>query len=165
MGKKSTQISIVCPRRLAELKASRKDDLIPRVLLARVSVFQVFEVSTLACLGSVIESVLLNHIFFTDSGSRVLSKEGSGLMGGHSDQQRQLQLQHQGKRSHFDIFSATSEQMLNLLVMQNTSAASLTSPNFQMPENLSTKCIAVKLEIPLRCEISFIDYEVNFIDY
>ncbi|VDK20575.1 unnamed protein product [Taenia asiatica] len=63
------------------------------------------------------------------------------------------------KKSRFDIYSASSDQLLNLLVMQNTSNASLTNPGFQMPANLTTKCVAVKLEIPLRCDVSFIDYE------
>ncbi|KAL5108666.1 putative cleavage and polyadenylation specificity factor subunit 2 [Taenia crassiceps] len=63
------------------------------------------------------------------------------------------------KKLRFDIYSASSDQLLNLLVIQNTSNASLTSPGFQMPSNLTTKCVSVKLEIPLRCDISFIDYE------
>lgn len=65
------------------------------------------------------------------------------------------------KKSRFDIYSASSDQLLNLLVMQNTSNANLTNPGFQMPTNLTTKCVAVKLEIPLRCDVSFIDYEVS----
>uniref|UniRef100_A0A5K3EU55 Cleavage and polyadenylation specificity factor subunit 2 n=1 Tax=Mesocestoides corti TaxID=53468 RepID=A0A5K3EU55_MESCO len=61
-------------------------------------------------------------------------------------------------KSRFDLFSASSEQLLNLLVMQNSSGAPIT-PGFQMPQNVTTKCVVEKLEIPLRCEISFIDYE------
>ncbi|CDI98145.1 cleavage and polyadenylation [Echinococcus multilocularis] len=63
------------------------------------------------------------------------------------------------KKSRFDIHSASSDQLLNLLVLQNISSSSLTTPGFQMPTNIATKCMTVKMEIPLRCDVSFIDYE------
>lgn len=76
------------------------------------------------------------------------------------------------KKSGLDIASAPMNKLLDLLVLQNTSSTNITSPDFQIPANITTKCVSEELEIPLRCEVSFIDYEVRrlhvyrcFIDY
>ncbi|VDN11443.1 unnamed protein product [Dibothriocephalus latus] len=61
-----------------------------------------------------------------------------------------------GQPAQFDIVSASQDQLLDLLVLQNS--ASLMSET-NLPSNFTTKCVVQKLELPIRCEISFIDYE------
>lgn len=65
------------------------------------------------------------------------------------------------KKAGADLASASMEKLLNLLVLQNTSSVNINSPDFQIPNNMTTKCVSEELEIPLRCEVSFIDYEVR----
>nr|CDS29353.2 cleavage and polyadenylation [Hymenolepis microstoma] len=63
------------------------------------------------------------------------------------------------KKAGVDLASAPMEKLLNLLVLQNTSSVNVNSPDFQIPNNMTTKCVSEELEIPLRCEVSFIDFE------
>ncbi|VDO12737.1 unnamed protein product [Rodentolepis nana] len=63
------------------------------------------------------------------------------------------------KKAGVDLATAPMEKLLNLLVLQNTSSVNVNSPEFQIPNNMTTKCVSEELEIPLRCEVSFIDFE------
>ncbi|KAM7534917.1 hypothetical protein Aperf_G00000093176 [Anoplocephala perfoliata] len=62
-----------------------------------------------------------------------------------------------GKES--GLASIPLNKLLDVFILQNTSNVNITSPDFQIPANITTKCVSEELEIPLRCEISFIDYE------
>uniref|UniRef100_A0A0X3NZP2 Cleavage and polyadenylation specificity factor subunit 2 n=1 Tax=Schistocephalus solidus TaxID=70667 RepID=A0A0X3NZP2_SCHSO len=61
-----------------------------------------------------------------------------------------------GQPAQFDIVSASQDQLLDLLVLQNSTSL---IPGATLPNNFTTKCVVKKLELPLRCELSFIDYE------
>ncbi|BHF72564.1 cleavage and polyadenylation specificity factor subunit 2 [Sparganum proliferum] len=61
-----------------------------------------------------------------------------------------------GQPVQLDLVSASQDQLLDLLVLQNSTSL-ISGAN--LPDNFTTKCVVQKLELPIRCELSFIDYE------
>lgn len=60
-----------------------------------------------------------------------------------------------------DLSNLSMEKVLNILVLQNNSRVNVNAPDFQIPENMTTECVSEDLEIPLRCEVHFVDFEVS----